>query len=124
MTGFRHAILVPVSIVPACNQAAHVVGIDPAGLMTTLSCALVPASGADDAEATHYATCGCISEAQRLALETGFEGGQYPGAMWWRWGDQTGTLLASHDGQHLGEAWGWSESMAAAKLKMRKVSFT
>lgn len=121
-TGFRHAIIVPAAIVAACNQAAHAVGIDPACELNTLSCALVPDDGADDVAATHYAASGCITEAQRLALETGFQGGLYPGAMWWRWDDQTGALLASHDGLHLGEDWGWTQSLAAAGLQVRKIS--
>lgn len=117
-------MIVPVAIVAACNQAAHVVGIDPAETLNTLSYALVPAEGADDAAATHYAASGCITEAQRLALETGFQAGAYPGAMWWRWDDQTGELLASHDGLHLGEAWGWAQSLAAAGLQARRISFS
>lgn len=124
MTGFRHAIIVPAAIVSTCNQVAHAVGIDSAGALNTLSCQLVPADGADDAEATHYAASGCITEAQRQALETGFQGGQYPGAMWWRWNDQTNVLLASHDGEHLGEVWGWTQSLATAGLQARRISFS
>lgn len=114
----RHAIFVPVNIAANCNQVAVFVGIDEGALLNTLSVPLVPVSGPDNATATHMACCGQITQEQRGYLEN--NKGAWPGAKWWRWdvrGMMSGPLMASHDGQHLGEPWDWDRSLAAAGLK-------
>lgn len=64
-----HAIIVPADIKDAANAAAFQIGVDPEGLLTTLCVPLVPASDSDDAEPTHFACCGQISETALEWLE-------------------------------------------------------
>jgi len=114
-----HAIIVPIAIVAACNEAAHQLGIDPLGLLNTLSVPLVPVDGPHDAEPTHMACCGRMSDEARQYLEQ--NQASFPGAMWWRWlPDSTPTLEASHDGENLGQFWSWERCLEVAGLKRQE----
>lgn len=114
-----HAIIIPAAIATAANTAAHAIGIDPEGVLSTLSVPLVPADGPADAEPTHWAACGRIPESARIWLEEHQD--QFPGALWWRWDDQRG-LVASHDGSDLGKFWDWDNCLTLAGLKRRFVT--
>lgn len=119
---YRSAFILPASIRAPANQLAAQIGIDPEGLLTTVSVPLVPAGGPDDAEPTHYGCCGILSDAQRAQLEAA--SGSFPGALWWRWhetGPDEGRVVASWDGQRIGEPWGWAQSLDAAGLKAWRV---
>lgn len=120
----RHVIIVPVAIAANCNQVAAWIGIDPEAMLNTLSVPLVPSAGADAATATHWAASGCMTEEQRSYLESNQEA--FPGAMWWRYhdtGPQRSQLVASHDGQHLGEMWSWETCLSHAGLKRQIIPF-
>lgn len=107
-------IFVPVAMRDTANQAAHQLGIDPEGWLSTLSVPLVPADGPHDAAPSHYGCRGVIPEDARLWLESHQD--LFPGAMWWRWGDNK-RLLASHDPSSLGQFWDWDNCLASAGLQ-------
>lgn len=115
-----HGIIVPVSIKDSCNQAAHTLGIDPEGRMTTLCAPLVPDDGLDDATPTHYSARGIINEAARSWLADNVA--SFPGAMWWRWEATTHVLIASWDGLHIGETWGWAACLTSAGLRHQVIT--
>lgn len=109
-----HTIIVPSAIKDAANLAASQIGVDPEGLLTTLSVPLVPEDSPDDAEPMYFACCGQISEPARKWLEANQE--SFPGAMWWRW-DNERRLVASFDGSDLGKFWDWENCLTFAGLK-------
>lgn len=113
-----HTIIVPDSLRTHANQAAHLLGIDPSGTLDTLCVPLVPVDGPEDAAPTHWGACGSIPEAARAYLAANLE--QFPGAMWWRW-DDSGTLAAAHDSQHIGTPCSWDLSLLTAGVKRRIV---
>lgn len=120
----KHIIIVPVSIVAACESAAWELGIQAHG-KRVLCVDLVPDDSDDDAETTHVAGQGKLgltdkeTESRRAALEGGFNGGSFPGAMWWRMDDQ-GVLLASHLREaetHAGESWDFQSAISFTGLR-------
>lgn len=113
-----HAIIVPDAIKDAANFAASQIGVDPEGLLTTLSVPLVPITGPDDAEPTHFACCGQISDSARSWLEANQS--LFPGAFWWRW-DHENRLVASFDDSDLGKFWDWDNCLSTVGLKRRVV---
>lgn len=117
----RSTIIVPASLRDAANQLAVQIGVDPEAKLNTLSVVLVPASGADDAEATHYACSGIPTDEQRASLESAIP--QFPGTAWWRT-DDAWKLVASYDGQHVGESWSWTQCLNALSLKSFHSTFT
>lgn len=119
----RHCMIIPVAMAAICNQVAHTIGTDPEGKLDTFT------STHEDAEGGQYCMRdGILSpdpqewEARRLALETGFSGGQLAGAKWWRWYDSgplRGQLVRSYLGDaetHVGEPWSVEQCVSAAGL--------
>lgn len=113
------AFIVPDAIRSACNEVSVSIGIDPEGMLNTMCVPLVPVSGSDDAEATHWAACGKINEVAGDWLAENIP--SFPGAMWWRWDDE-GILVASYDSHNLGEMWGFQNCLEGSNLKRKSIT--
>lgn len=115
-----HAIIVPDSLRAHANLAAHQLGIDQEGLLTTLCVPLVPHTGPDDAEPTHWGACGMMPEAARDYLAGNLD--QFPGAMWWRWDPQDNNrLVAAYEPDNIGQFWDWDNCLSRAGLKVQRL---
>jgi hypothetical protein len=121
-----HIVIIPLALVETCNPVAWMLEIAPWGERVLIR-DLVPASGDADADTTHIGGRGKLGETaeeceeRRAALEEGFQGGHFPGALWWRISD-AGLLEASHLGAeetHIDQPWDWPDALTAAGLQER-----
>jgi hypothetical protein len=121
-----HIVIIPIGLVAVTQPIAWSLGIAPQG-QRVLMRDLVPADGDADAETTHVGGRGKLGETEeeceerRAALEAGFQGGHFPGALWWRM-DDAGLLEASHLGEaepQIDQPWDWQKALTAAGLQER-----